>query len=221
MAGGSGCEKKKGNIILGSSSVYRRRVMDDMSRELGLEYSTMSADIDERAIKAGFLVREYADPSILSTTIALEKAAALMPLIETDSYLITCDQVVQYNNEVIREKPLTKEECFEFLRSYCEGLPAVTYSSVVVTCTRTRKQYVGTDVAKQYFLPIPKEEMQRIIDDGKIMSCCGGFIITEDYIKPYLGKREGTEDSLVGYPIPLVRSLLDKAISSSGSGFPP
>lgn len=101
--------------------------------------------------------------------------------------------------------------------------PAITYGSIVITDTATRKQVAGVDTAKQYFKPIPDDIVDAVIAKGDIMHCAGGFMIDERrsplsrarlikqilaLLYPYLDKREGDEDSILGLSSQLLLKLL-------------
>ena len=79
-------------IILGSQSAGRKKVLEGM----GYEFETMSADIDERAIR-------LEDPVKLTLALAVAKSEALLPKIKNDEgvILITSDQVVVCNGKII------------------------------------------------------------------------------------------------------------------------
>src|SRR5690348_10519592 len=93
--------------------------------------------------------------------------------------------------------------------------------------TKNGKQAQGVDVARQYFNPIPDSVIDALIAKGDVMFCCGGFMIddrtfmytrvakglftklfTLALVQPYLGRREGSEDSIIGMPIDLLARLL-------------
>ena len=82
-------------VVLGTSSRWRKSVIDDHT---AIKYTLMTADIDERAITAGFpcvylLIdavneltfvcrdRSAADPAVLTLAIAKAKADAILPKI--------------------------------------------------------------------------------------------------------------------------------------------
>ena len=90
-------------LILGSSSQFRRAVMD----ELGFEYEVMAPEIDEKAIRID-------DPDALVLAIAHAKADALVGAVEGEALIITSDQVVVWNGQ-IREKPQDREEAKRFI----------------------------------------------------------------------------------------------------------
>ncbi|XP_024038924.1 maf-like protein DDB_G0281937 isoform X6 [Citrus clementina] len=100
-------------IILGSSSMPRRKIL----AEMGYEFSVMAADIDEKSIRKE-------KPEDLVMAIAEAKADAIISKLQiTDSQLgnveqtilIVADTVVVYEG-VIREKPSSREEARRFIK---------------------------------------------------------------------------------------------------------
>lgn len=87
----------------------------------------------------------------------------------------------------------------------------VQVTSVVVTNTITGHRVHGTDIARQHFRPIPDDVVDKLIAKGDIMYCCGGFMIDDPLLFPYLGEREGDEDSIIGMPLALLRDLISRA----------
>src|SRR5690348_16127972 len=106
-------------IVLGSSSKWRREVLE----RLGYQFSCMSPDIDEKAIR-------HPDPKEMTLMIARAKGQALLSKVLTSfrkkhnsiakfvedkqisepTLLITSDQVVSWNGQV-REKPESAQQC--------------------------------------------------------------------------------------------------------------
>ncbi|KAL6068469.1 Aminotransferase class V domain [Balamuthia mandrillaris] len=197
-------QKRKMRVVLGSSSVYRKAVLKE---EMGFkEFVTMSPDIDEKSIRDD-------DPKKMVVKIANAKADALLPLLKEGALLITSDQVVMCNGEV-REKPTNAEHCKSYLRSYAQH-PAQTICGVVVTNTSTGKRYEGVDIAVQHFKPIPEEAIQKLIDIGDVMHCCGGFVVEQ--MEEWLGALEGEIESVRGLPKALTLRLLQQALSERSS----
>ncbi|KAF0910371.1 hypothetical protein E2562_001543 [Oryza meyeriana var. granulata] len=100
-------------IVLGSSSPARREILADM----GYEFTVMSPDIDERAIR-----REK--PEELVKALAEAKAEAIKMKLHGDdsararpqpTILITSDQVM-VSKGMIRERPKSQEEAREFIK---------------------------------------------------------------------------------------------------------
>lgn len=185
-------------IILGSASKWRRELL----KEAGFNFEIMHADIDER-------IYQHEDIAKLVITIAKAKAVALMLRIQEDVILITVDQTVVCNGH-IHNKPENPMEAKLFLHRYADH-PAITYTGIVITNTKTKNQVVAVDIAKVYFKPIPEIIMDKAIEQGQIFHCAGAFQIEGDSIfQPYIERVEGELDSVKGLPIRVVKSLLQQ-----------
>ncbi|KAJ3218869.1 hypothetical protein HDU67_003824 [Dinochytrium kinnereticum] len=179
-------------IILGSSSKSRASILNLAK----IPFTVQVADIDEKAIGS----REPgANPNDLVLKVARAKAEALLATGKLPShdnvYLVTCDQ-----------------EAREFLKSYSKA-PAETRGAMIVVNLKTGKTVEGVDEARQQFKLIPDEVIDKLIAQGTVYQCCGGFMIDDPLLRPYLDKREGDEDSIIGLSKRLLASLL-KAASS-------
>ena len=182
-------------IILGSRSKGRREVMERM----GMPFTVMAADIDERAIR-------HDDPEELTRAIARAKADALLPQINDEALLITADTVVVCN-DTIREKAATPKEVADFLREY--GLsPLCTVSSVVVTNTLTREQREGGDVATVWFRAIPGAAIAEMVSRSDICSFAGAFAFQDPLQRSFIERFDGEEESILGLPKALTLRLL-------------
>lgn len=166
---------------------------------MGLEFETMSPDIDEKSIRD-------TDPVKLVLAIARAKAEALTQKVKEPCLLITSDQVTLYNGE-IREKPVSAEQAREFLRSYSIA-PVETISAVVVTNTGNGKQVEGTDRVTIHFKTIPEAVIDTLIAEGDVMYCAGGFIVEHPLLQPLIKQMDGEMDSVMGLPGKLTEELL-------------
>lgn len=185
-------------IILGSSSKYRKEVLDNK----GYQFEVMSPDIDEKAIR---VEDHYQLPLIL----ARAKAEALIPRISEEALVITADQVVVCNGD-LHEKPRDEEEVKIFLKKYSKGYPAETVSALVVINTKNGKRAEGVDLAKIYYKPIPDEVIREFIEKGDPFTKAGGFEINSPILHSYEHKTEGAEDSIMGMPLELLERLIEE-----------
>uniref|UniRef100_A0A0A0LDW9 Maf-like protein n=1 Tax=Cucumis sativus TaxID=3659 RepID=A0A0A0LDW9_CUCSA len=194
-------------IILGSSSVARRKILSEM----GYEFTIMSADIDEKAIRKE-------KPEELVVALAEAKADAILGRLSTDDFmkdaeptlLITSDQVVIYEG-VIREKPASKEEARQFLKDYSGG-HAATLGSVLVTNLKTGFRKGEWDRVEIFFNEIPDEVINKLVEEGTVLYVAGGLIIEHPLILPYVKEVVGTTDSVMGLPKALTEKLLKEAM---------
>ncbi|XP_047327686.1 7-methyl-GTP pyrophosphatase isoform X1 [Impatiens glandulifera] len=220
-------------IILGSSSVARRKILTDM----GYEFKIMSPDIDEKNIrkdkpedlvmalaeaKANAVIQkiqnaetiEKKDDDKPTIFIAADTAEAIIPKLSVGdsqkdaepTILITCDQVVVYEGKV-REKPSSKEEARQFIKGYSDG-HAATVSSVSVTNLKTGVRKGEWDRVEIYFHTIPDNIIESLIDEGNVLHVAGALIIEHPMIVPYVKEVVGTTDSVMGLPIAVVERLM-------------
>ena len=178
-------------------------------RDHRYDFTIMVPDIDERAVVPdGDMDRERCDPVKLVLAICKAKSAALLDqLCSSKVILITCDQVINYQG-TIREKPQSHDECRSYMKTYSAGWPAETVSGIRVVNTANGKSSDDVDIARQYFKPIPDEIVDALLRKGDIMHCAGGFMIDDPLLEPYLDRREGDEDSIMGMPMKLLAKLI-------------
>ncbi|QHO05097.1 Maf-like protein [Arachis hypogaea] len=195
-------------IILGSSSVARRKILSEM----GYEFTKMTADIDEKSIRKE-------TPEELVMALAEAKANAIISKLQTTSnqervdesmILIAADTVVVYDG-VVREKPSSKEEAQQFLKDYSGG-HAATVSSVLVTNLKTGFRKGEWDRVDIYFNEIPNEIIEKLVDEGVTLNVAGGLLIEHPSILPFVREVVGTTDSVMGLPKAVTERLLKEAM---------
>ncbi|XP_052189087.1 uncharacterized protein LOC127799264 isoform X3 [Diospyros lotus] len=194
-------------IILGSSSVHRQKVLSEM----GYNFTVMTADIDERSIRKE-------KPEELVVALAEAKAEAIIPKLPIGhfqkdaeaSVLVTCDQVVVFEG-TIREKPSSKEEARQFIKDYSGG-SAATVSSVLVTNLRTGFRKGDLDKVEIYFHAIPDQVIDNLIEEEMILNVAGGLITEHPLMLPYIKQVVGTMDSVMGLPKALTERLIVEAL---------
>ncbi|XP_038905431.1 7-methyl-GTP pyrophosphatase isoform X2 [Benincasa hispida] len=169
-------------IILGSSSVARRKILSEM----GYEFTIMSADIDEKAIR-----KER--PEELVVALAEAKADAIISNLQKihthekeaePTILIAADTVVIYEG-VIREKPASKEEARQFMKDFSGG-HAATLGSVFVTNLKTGFRKGEWDRVEIFFDEIPDEVIDKLVEEGSVLNVAGGLIIEHPLILPHV-----------------------------------
>ncbi|XP_024022191.1 maf-like protein DDB_G0281937 isoform X2 [Morus notabilis] len=197
-------------IILGSSSVARRKIL----AEMGYDFTIMTADIDEKSIRKE-------KPEDLVMALADAKADAILSKIRTldsqkkddePTILVAADTVVVYEG-VVREKPSSKEEARKFMKDYSGG-HAATVGSVLVTNLKTGFRKGDWDCVEIYFHEIPDGVIESLIEEGTVLNVAGGLIIEHPLILPLVKQVVGTTDSVMGLPKALTERLLEEARSS-------
>ena len=77
---------------------------------------------------------------------------------------------------VIREKPSTDAQCYEYLRSYVHS-DVSFYSAVCVYNSETQKKFVDCDVSTIEFDDIPQEVQDHLVTIGDVKYSCGGITV--------------------------------------------
>ena len=201
--------KENVRVILGSKSATRRQIASEMK----IEHETMSADIDEKAIR-------FDDPGKLVEALAKAKAEAILKRLSKEekkteekkrTLLITCDQVVVFDGK-IREKPETEEEARMFMRSYKENNPCSTVGSIRVTDVETGKSASSVDVCTIHFKEISEEAMDFLIEEGEVMWCAGGLMVEHEKVRPFVTKIDGSEDGVMGMDKAVCARLINEVL---------
>lgn len=184
-------------LLLGSSSKWRREILESLG--VG-PFSTLSPDIDEKAIRD-------ADPATMVQLIAAGKMDAILPQLSAPTVVITSDQVIVVDGAV-REKPESPEQARHFLASYSAGRPAECFVGVVVHNTATGQRVSACAKATQWFKPIPAEAVERLIAQGDVLWCAGGFCVEQ--MTDFELRREGEIETVRGLPRQLTLDLLQQ-----------
>ncbi|CAI9272356.1 unnamed protein product [Lactuca saligna] len=202
---------KNAKIILGSSSMARRKIL----AEMGYDFTIMTADIDEKSIRKEkpedlvvALAEAKADALISRLGIAGHKEENARPTL-----LITADTVVVYEG-TIREKPSSKEEARHFVKGYSGGC-AIVVGSVVVTNLTTGIKKRGWDRSEVYFHDIPDEAIDKLVDEGVTLNVAGGLMLEHPLTAPFVDTVIGTSDGVMGLSKSLTQKLIEESLESS------
>jgi septum formation protein len=141
---------------------------------------------------------------------------------EDDEWVIlTGDQVVTCNSKIL-EKPESVDEAKEFCSRYAT-FPPSTVGSCILTHLPSGIQVSGVDTATVHFqsssnssddsssssLSYANQLVDRLLQDGApILSCAGGLMVEHPFVKEYIVRIDGTEDSVMGLSKDLVSRLL-------------
>ncbi|KAJ3372211.1 hypothetical protein GGF31_002069 [Allomyces arbusculus] len=210
-------------LVLGSTSRARRALLASLippthEDRIKIKFTAPPDSLDERAVAADHRAAHRAHD--LTLAVAHAKADALLndpsPAMKVETgaaILLTADQVTVCDGKV-REKPEDEQEARGYLAAYSAGEPATTVTAVVATNLHTRKRVAGIDVATQHWRgPFLVSVVDAVIAKGDVMHCCGGFMIDEPLLVPYLGQRDGDGDSIMGMPLALTKALIEQLVS--------
>ncbi|KDP38287.1 hypothetical protein JCGZ_05173 [Jatropha curcas] len=200
--------KSSFKIILGSSSMARRRIL----AEMGYEFSIVTADIDEKSIRKD-------KPEELVMSLAHAKADAIIARLQTTgqleedaraTLLITADTVVVYKG-IVREKPTSREEARNFIKGYSSDSGAVV-GSVLVINLKTGIRKGAWERAEVYFHEIPDGVINSLIEDGVTFKVAGGLMLEHPLISPFVEAVIGSTDTVMGLSKTLTEKLIAEAL---------
>eukprot|EP00760_Papus_ankaliazontas_P034883 PhM_4_TR7532/c0_g1_i1/m.28190/K06287/maf; septum formation protein len=193
-------------IILGSSSKFRRAVLE---KHLGADYTVecLPPNIDEKAIRDP-------DAETLVRLISLAKADAVKAQLsdaQKGSIIVCGDQVTRFNG-TIREKPVSREQNVEFLKSYRNSYLETVTGLCVENTAEARREF-AVQIDRVCYGDIPDDVIGRVIDKGDTMHTCGGFVVEDPELRACMTELRGTEDGVMGMPVALLESLIAKVTS--------
>lgn len=186
---------KDKQIILASQSPRRRELLAG----LGLEFSTISLDIDEsfdRDVYKANQITEY---------LSAKKANAYTDL-KANDIIITSDTTVWANNESL-EKPENREDAYRMIKALSNNTHSVFTS---VTIKSMEKEVTFTSDTKVTFAELTDEEIYFYIDQFKPFDKAGAYGIQE-WIG-YIGveKIDGSYFNVMGLPVHQLYKELQK-----------
>ena len=182
-------------LILGSSSKFRRQILD----EAGVEYEAVSPDIDEKKIRT---MNHAQTPVVLSYA----KALAVAEQVKEPAIIIACDQVVVCNGQIL-EKPESAEEIRAWYKIY-EDYPAEFINGITIYNTETKSSLTAQETAVATFSDLTPEAVEEIINDGEAFHCAGG--ICSDVKDVRINLIEGSRDSMIGLPLKFVLDMIER-----------
>lgn len=149
-------------IILGSSSRYRRALLE----RLGLEFSCISPSIDESQ-------QENESPTELVARLALEKAKAVASQSSRTALIIGSDQLAVCGNTVLG-KPGNFENAVEQL-SNCSGKQVSFLTSLCLYRAEPKLELNATIPINVHFRNLSQPEIERYLIKDTPYDCAGSF----------------------------------------------
>lgn len=183
-------------IILASSSITRRKIMD----ELNIKYDIITSDIEERS--------QSSDPRLYVEELSRNKALSVSNKVEDNKSLIIAADTIIYKDGKKYEKPKTIEEVIANLKELSgaknQGITGVTIfdtsngNSETFSCT--------TDV---YFKNISEEDIMWYVSHEKDLLKKAGYSL-EGTMSLFLEKIDGDYYNVLGLPLGMLYSKLNE-----------
>jgi MAF protein len=182
-------------ILLASSSVYRRQLLD----KLGLPYQCQSPDIDETR-------RPNEKPDALVMRLAHSKASALASQYP-DSLIIGSDQVAALDDAILG-KPGTHERACEQLLA-ASGRKVTFYTGLCLLNTATGKSQKRCETFSVQFRALSEAQIDNYLKREQPYDCAGSFK-SEGLGISLFRRMEGNDpNTLVGLPLIALIDLLN------------
>ena len=183
-------------IILASSSITRRKIMD----ELNIKYDIITSDIEERS--------QSSDPRLYVEELSRNKALSVSNKVQDNKSLIIAADTIIYKDGKKYEKPKTIEEVIANLKELSgaknQGITGVTIfdtsngNSKTFSCT--------TDV---YFKNISEEDIMWYVSHEKDLLKKAGYSL-EGTMSLFLEKIDGDYYNVLGLPLGMLYSKLNE-----------
>jgi septum formation protein len=185
-------------IILGSSSKYRRALLE----RLGLEFSCISPEIDESQL-------ENESPTELVARLAVEKAKAVATQSEPSALIIGSDQLAVCGDTVLG-KPGNFENAVEQL-SNCSGKQVSFLTSLCLYRQEPAIELTATIPINVHFRELSQAEIERYLLKDTPYDCAGSF--KSESLGVALFDKVETEDltALEGLPLITLCKFLREA----------
>ena len=183
-------------IILASSSITRRKIMD----ELNIKYDIITSDIEERS--------QSSDPKLYVEELSRNKALSVSNKVEDNKSLIIAADTIIYKDGKKYEKPKTIEEVIANLKELSgaknQGITGVTIfdtsngNSETFSCT--------TDV---FFKNISEEDIMWYVSHEKDLLKKAGYSL-EGTMSLFLEKIDGDYYNVLGLPLGMLYSKINE-----------
>lgn len=182
-------------IILGSSSPFRRKVLE----EAGISFEVVTPDINEKKIRA---LDNLHIPLILSYA----KLQAVAKKVTEPAIIIACDHIILCKGAML-EKPENADEVRSWYKLYA-GSTVHYINGITVYNTETRTCLTAQETSVVRFEAIPESFTEKQISKGVVFDCAGGLCSeTEDgYSTIISGSKQGT----IGLPLQFVMDMIEK-----------
>lgn len=188
--------KKKPTIILGSTSEFRKQILD----KLNLPFLTDKPEVDETP-----LPNETADQLVERLAVAKAQAVANR---HDNALVIGSDQVALFNGSILG-KPHTHENAIKQLSSF-SGNKVTFLTGLAVINSDTGETHSLVEPFEVYFKQLTSDEIEAYLLAEQPYKCAGSF--KSEALGICLFDKLVGEDpnTLVGLPLIKLVNLLDK-----------
>ncbi len=181
-------------IILASSSVYRRQILE----RLGISFTVHAPDIDETLAPA-----ESAAVAVLR--LAEEKARAVGSQYE-HGLIIGADQLSEQNGQILG-KPADHDHAVRQLKS-ASGSSSVLHTAVAVFNPASGRIQSELEQVEVECRELNEEEINRYLQADRPYNCCGSIKVESLGIALLSSIRSDDPNAITGLPVIKLLSML-------------
>jgi septum formation protein len=138
------------------------------------------------------------------------KSDALLSKLNNETLLITCDQIILCNGNIL-EKPKTYEEAYNFFKEYSNNKVTIINGIVLLHYPSIHK-ISNTDISTIYFNNISDTNIHKIIANNNIFSSAGGIIIEDLYLYNVIKDINGSISSIMGLNYNLLINMINNIV---------
>lgn len=180
-------------LILASRSPRRAELLS----AAGISFEVLAADIDETPLASEA-------PDAYVQRLAIEKARAVLPL-RPESRVLGADTTVTIDNTILG-KPIDNDDAVRMLR-LLSGRAHLVHTGVALVSARGIQSAV--DTTRVWFAAMTDEDISWYVATGEPIDRAGAYAI-QGFASRFIPRIEGSYSNVVGLPVALVSSILDK-----------
>lgn len=190
-------------LILASSSKNRQ----DILKMVGLKYEVVKSTVEEHS--------DATEPSQYVMDLSRDKANSVASQIKNDAIIIAADSVIYMDGKIF-EKPKTKEEAFQNMKSM-SGRVTYGVTGITIKDLYQNKELTFSDTVEVHFKEVSNEDIKWYVDNDKhILQRCGYSILGKAAF--FLDKVVGDYNTVFGISVSQLHSKL-KELGYSLSDF--
>lgn len=191
-------------LFLGSNSPRRKEILS----AVGIPFTVLPADIDES-------FDEKMPVELVPKFLAEEKSKALVNAVLSNAIVLTADTVVIVDGKILN-KPLSKKEAFEMLRTISGKTHKVVTGYAI---QGPNISLVDADEASVTFRSLADWEIEFYVKTGHPMDKAGAYGIQDFIGMAGIEKINGSFYTVMGLPIFKVYQALKPFILEGKEGF--
>ncbi len=194
QAGPSRQEPLNQDLVLASTSVYRRQLL----ARLGIPFRWVAPRFDEAALS-----RDGKTPRTVAETLAEGKAASIAVL-ERSATVIGCDQLVALEGRILG-KPGSLERAIEQLQTLAGRTHELITALVVL---RAEQSFRHTNVTRLHMRPLTHPEIERYVEHDRPVDCAGSYKLEQRGIVLFESIATEDQSAITGLPLIRLTSIL-------------